>query len=409
MRGHVEFWRVCAPVKREIRHLDTRVRHDFDRILNELINELKRQQFKLRMISKRYVAKTRFQADSYWCAEEKVKPCQVNFVCTVTLAFGGGFEITCDVDYFLKFPLLAQKFRTEAKQYMNLAPNLQSFVKAELDRVWEMIEEQLLRKIIERSPAGWGRHSLPQALVDTPRICHLGTIVFSHLSSSEDLLKLAGMRREIIDFVNQIKDQIADTGDSLIQQYLPPPVLDATERAALSALLRHQEGLLEYQLRRYLLLKHNKQDVDASLRRLQLWRYIECVGLPNTWKKKLETLGIRRYLRFCRKGKTIPREFEPGEAIRIGLEPVTIERIKKILETPEHLVERAIRGLCRKRILQKIKTIDHRGEPIAALRIKRWPKNLSPLELQILNLIANHFREQGKILDECRKLYGKEE
>jgi hypothetical protein len=383
--------------------LDTRLRHEFDRVLGEVVGELKRLGFKLRMISKRYVAQTRFRTDSFWIARQKVGSSQLNLACTLTLSFGRGFEISCDMDFFLEFPLLAQQFRSRAKELMNPSLRSQRFVKEELDRAWRVVEEQIHRRIVEVSPAGWGQHSLPSGVAGTARICHLGEVVLDHASGSEALLKLTELRRNAEALASQLEGKISEAAEAAIQASLPPPTRDEAERAVLTALLKHPEGLLEYQLRRLLFLKYEMPDAESVFRRLELWGYIRSIAVPNYLRRRLESAGVRRYFRLLRPGERLPSGFQPCGAVKVGFEPISVSRVKRLARAPEHLVERAINNLCRRKLLRKIKTVDHRGERVLALVVRRWSKETTPLEMKVVKLVADHFREQGRILEECRR------
>ena len=410
MKGHAEFIRICSPVKRELRALDARVRQDFNRILNELIDELKRQDFRLRKISKRYSVKNRFQADSFWVGVRNLKPIQINFVCKLTTAFGGGFEILCDLDFFLEFPIVFQNFRSKANQFISPAVKAKNAIREELDRVWRSIEEDIVKEIIKLIPEGWGQHALPPDVVEPSlKLYHVGELTLTQSSSSDQISKLTEMQARALEFIQQARAEALKAGELSIQRNLPPPIETELEKAVLSVLAHNREGVAEYQIRRYLYTRYEARPelVIRTLQKLQVWNYLRIVPLPIHLRKKLEKLGIRKHTALCLPGDRKPPNFEPREEARPGLEPVTPRLVIQGLEAPEHLVNRALINLERRRIIQRIRTLNHLGEPIAALRIRKRARNLTGLELQILAAIANYYREQGKILDECRNAIAK--
>jgi hypothetical protein len=214
-----------------------------------------------------------------------------------------------------------------------------------------------------------------------------------------------------MQFVEDSKELISELASAAFEKHLPPPVKNEVQREIVSALLRYPKGLFEYQLRRHLhsRFRVSPRSITDQFLRLELWGYIKVHETPPQAAKRLEGIGIVSRLSFFTVGTRAFENFKPVATARMGLEPASMERVLKTIGVPEHLVSRAIFKLVRQHALVKFRTLNYRGESIVALRVRKWPKNPTGLELRILDLVARHYREQEKALDEAREiLWGQE-
>jgi hypothetical protein len=168
------------------------------------------------------------------------------------------------------------------------------------------------------------------------------------------------------------------------------------------------DGFFEYQLRRFVYdnFAASSQEITEALRRFELWGYLTKYQPPPAIRRELEMLGICKFQGFYVRGPAeLPKRRLLGrQRVKGGIrpEPLPLTTIPDFLRVPNHLVNRAILWMLRRRILRRRSTTNCLGRRVVECKVVRRPRGLSKLEMEIINTIAWHRRKQFELLNRMK-------
>jgi hypothetical protein len=414
MKLHAEFIRICAPLKRQVQQLDVRSRLDFQRLLIDSIDELKRREYKLTGVSKYYKEDGRWQVDSFWTREATQNGVAINFVCKLVVSLKGDFRVDFDFDFWFEFPVVHESVRTRLHDFFagRLSERVAEIMKAETDRIWRKVEDVIQTQLAHEFPEGWGKHGLDKRAGrrEAKRVYHaLGFTIARTGEFSEFLSSLKEVDEKALGIAEKIKGDVEKIAAGALEELVPPPLESQMERLLTSAVWGRRQGVFEYQLHRFTHenLVTSSSEISKTLRRLELWGHVTRRNPPKAVKSELEELGVYRFHGFYIPGPVKLSQTKQANSRKgIGLEPLPLQKVPNFLRAPEHLVNRAIVRMLRKGVLRKRVVVNHLGRRVTECRVLRRSRSLSRLELEIVNVITMHRRKQLELLDRMKTSLG---
>lgn len=411
---------IRSPIKKQIKHLDGESRKKFPELLEEVVRRLQKNGFKLIHGTKSYRKKNTVCSDNFWRKETRVKNIKIIWLCKFTIVFDKGFEFNFDFDYWFEYSKFLQNLRSEIYQTgfpFTSRDYAKKFGKKEATRALKEIEKEIGEKM-KTKINGWGEHGIKKKITDRKSldICHRKEFTISILSELDKLRNyLPELIEEPIEIIKNSKNEINEVARRKLKELIPFTIEPNSIEGYLAFFLwfRKPGGGFEYQLYRFIQENYgrivDKEEIRDALLRLEVHGYVNVKETPKETRKKLEKQKIRRCRRFYETGKEqIPgqklfQKLKSKADIGAYLTPLPKKRLVKMLNAPNHLVNKKIKELTRKNYLTERKVKNYLGRTVRKIKPKKRPRNPTRLEKRIMKKTEKFYDTQKNSLDRIQK------
>ncbi|KXA92861.1 hypothetical protein AKJ65_06935 [candidate division MSBL1 archaeon SCGC-AAA259E19] len=415
-----EVIQIKAPIRRQIRHLDGSSEQTFSELLKETVSRLRKNGYKLIHVTKSYRRRGNVRADNFWKKERRVENVKIVWLCTLSFIFDGNFKFQLDFDYWFEFSKFLQNLRGDL--YESGFPYTsrdfaEEFGKGEATRALEKIRE-VVKERIKSQASGWGEHGVIDEVTGrkSPEICHRKEFSMSSLSELDKLRDgLDELTEEPVELVKKSQEKINEIAQNKLKELIPFSIDPNSPEGYLSFSLwfRKPGGGFEYQLYRFVQENYEilgKERIRDALLRLETHGYVRVRRTPKDLRKEMEKRGIKK----CRRFYEIEDGDVPGEELsdvlrnktRIGayLAPLPRRRLVKHLDAPDHLVQKELRKLKRRKYLLERKVRDFSGKTVRKIKPKKSYRNLKGIKKQIMKKAGKFYDIQKEALDQVQEM-----